>query len=234
MGLLIIQDNCTGNRPIRFLSLPEAVPFIVEGLTNSAMWHILLFMMAKEKDMQKVKTKKDDPLWTVKRINTKEYGTLFGWSHGGFAPLASQVIEIDIPETEGVWVRSLGLRLRNTEAVIDRLKDGLTIDSFVRLSNAMEISSTQLADVTSIALRTLARRKKKGRLHLAESERVFRVATLFDKAVEVLGDAIHARHWFKTPLKALGGKSPLEYSDTEIGAREVEDLLGRLEHGVFS
>jgi putative toxin-antitoxin system antitoxin component (TIGR02293 family) len=40
--------------------------------------------------------------------------------------------------------------------------------------------------------------------------------------------------WLKSPQKALGGKTPLEYSDTEPGAREVEDLLGRLEHGVFS
>lgn len=184
--------------------------------------------------MPKSRMKKQGPRLAAEKIATKDYGTLFYWSHDGFAPLASQVIEIDIPETETVWGKSLGLRLRNTDAIIDRLKDGLTINSFERLSTAIEISPAQLASITSIALRTLARRKKEGKFQLAESERLFRLATLFDKAVEVLGDASHARHWLKTPLKALGEKSPLEYSDTNIGAREVEDLLGRLEHGVFS
>ena len=34
--------------------------------------------------------------------------------------------------------------------------------------------------------------------------------------------------------KALGEKVPLELLVTELGAREVEALIGRLEHGVFS
>jgi uncharacterized protein (DUF2384 family) len=36
------------------------------------------------------------------------------------------------------------------------------------------------------------------------------------------------------PRKAFGNQSPLDYSRTELGAREVENLIGRLEHGVFS
>jgi hypothetical protein len=40
--------------------------------------------------------------------------------------------------------------------------------------------------------------------------------------------------WFTSPKIPLDGKTPLECADTEIGAKEVEDLLGRLEHGVFS
>ena len=71
-------------------------------------------------------------------------------------------------------------------------------------------------------------------MHTDESERVLRLGILFDRAVEVLGSGEGARQWFGTPKKALGGQSPLEYSDTEPGARQVEDLLGRLEHGVFS
>jgi putative toxin-antitoxin system antitoxin component (TIGR02293 family) len=57
---------------------------------------------------------------------------------------------------------------------------------------------------------------------------------LFTKAQEVLRGRENARLWFTSPKIALGGKTPLEYADTELGAREVEDLLSRLEHGVFS
>jgi len=190
--------------------------------------------MAQESDMPASKSKTQHSRRSEPEINSTDHGTLFHWTDYGFSPLRSQVIEIKVPETQSVWGISLGLRLTDTRSVIDRLKAGLSIRSFEHLSRAMEIPPVRLAAVTSIARRTLARRKTEGRLQLAESERVFRLATLFDKAVEVLGDTDRARQWFKTPLKALGGKSPLEYSDTEIGAREVEDLLGRLEHGVFS
>jgi uncharacterized protein (DUF2384 family) len=49
-----------------------------------------------------------------------------------------------------------------------------------------------------------------------------------------LGSVDAAKGWMKTPNKSLAGQTPLEYRDTEPGARDVEDLLGRIGHGVFS
>jgi putative toxin-antitoxin system antitoxin component (TIGR02293 family) len=49
-----------------------------------------------------------------------------------------------------------------------------------------------------------------------------------------LSDAEAAQQWLKTPARALGFESPLHFAETEAGAREVENLLGRIEHGVFS
>jgi len=42
------------------------------------------------------------------------------------------------------------------------------------------------------------------------------------------------RRWLTSRQFGLGGAVPLEYAETEVGAREVEDLLGRIEHGVYS
>src|SRR5258706_218900 len=68
-----------------------------------------------------------------------------------------------------------------------------------------------------------------------ESERLLRIATVFEKAVDLFeGDLVSARRWLSTPKKALGGETPLSFARTEIGGREVEALIGRLEHGVFS
>lgn len=69
---------------------------------------------------------------------------------------------------------------------------------------------------------------------MGEFECTLRTKMLFEKAKEVFGDIEQVRQGFKSPKMALGGKTPLEYADTGPGAREVEDLLGRLEHGVFS
>jgi uncharacterized protein (DUF2384 family) len=38
----------------------------------------------------------------------------------------------------------------------------------------------------------------------------------------------------KTPARSLGGKPPLEFAASELGAQEVENLIGRLEYGVYS
>ena len=146
----------------------------------------------------------------------------------------TKTIHVKIPEGKMFLGAALGLRLTHWEAVVQRLKEGLPIAAFERLSASLDISTAKLAEVAGIAQRTLARRKREGRLILAESERVFRLAALFDKAKEVLGGTERARQWFKAPKQALHGKSPFECAETEIGAREVEDLLGRLEHGVFS
>jgi len=68
-----------------------------------------------------------------------------------------------------------------------------------------------------------------------ESERLLRLALVFEKTVDLFeGNADAARDWLNTSNKALAGESPLAMVETEIGAREVEDLIGRLEHGVFA
>ena len=79
------------------------------------------------------------------------------------------------------------------------------------------------------------RREASGRFSREESERLVRFARLMGAAEELHdGDADAARRWMQTPKPALGGATPLEYAKIEVGAREVEHLIGRLEHGVFS
>ena len=67
-----------------------------------------------------------------------------------------------------------------------------------------------------------------------ESERIYRIAKIYDRAVEVFGDEEMGRRWLKEPAWALGDRTPLEFAETELGAQEVDDLLGRIEHGVFT
>ena len=68
----------------------------------------------------------------------------------------------------------------------------------------------------------------------SESERIYRIARLYDRAVEVFGGKEMGRKWLKGPAWALGNVPPLEFAETELGAQEVDDLLGRIEHGVFT
>jgi putative toxin-antitoxin system antitoxin component (TIGR02293 family) len=50
----------------------------------------------------------------------------------------------------------------------------------------------------------------------------------------VFDDESVAAEWLRAPNLALGDVAPLAMADTELGAREVDDLLGRIEYGVYS
>jgi putative toxin-antitoxin system antitoxin component (TIGR02293 family) len=130
---------------------------------------------------------------------------------------------------------TLGLTATTTAALIHQVEQGLPFEALESLGAASGLGVPVIATVIGIPERTLARRKKAGRLSTGESERLLRVSTVFEKAVELFeGDVKPAVTWLTSPKKALGDRLPLEYSRTELGAGEVEDLMGRLEDGVFS
>jgi putative toxin-antitoxin system antitoxin component (TIGR02293 family) len=122
---------------------------------------------------------------------------------------------------------------RDTAKAISQIKSGIPVKVFFALKGQLNISAEELAHIVGIAPRTLLRRKQVGRLQKEESERVVRLQRLFDKALDVFEDRAAAQSWFNSPQLALGRKTPLDYADTELGAREVENLLSRIEHGVF-
>src|SRR5256885_16840385 len=97
-----------------------------------------------------------------------------------------------------------------------------------------EIYTLSLHDALPIS-GALARRRSAGKLAPDESERLMRLVNIFEKAVQLFEGKIRpAVNWLRSPKKALSNHSPLEYVSFEISAREVENLIGRLEHGTFS
>ena len=68
----------------------------------------------------------------------------------------------------------------------------------------------------------------------AESDRLIRTRRLFEHALTVFDDDADARAWLSTPNDALSGESPLSLLDTDAGVRLVEEVLTRLEFGVYA
>ena len=136
------------------------------------------------------------------------------------------------PRPQGI-LHDLGL-IPTPSELIAAVKAGLDVRVFVDLARCLGVSEARLAEVAGIAPTTLTRRKRAGALTPDEGEHVLRLAALLDRAVQVFEDEADAADWLRTPNLALGGDSPLALADTELGAREVDDLLGRLEHGVYS
>ena len=118
--------------------------------------------------------------------------------------------------------------------LIESLKAGLPMEELASLRASLDLPMDRLAPLLGISKATLHRRKAAGRLDPAESDRVLRFARLMGRAVEVLETEENARSWLTSPQYGLGGAVPLDYAGTEVGAREVEDLLGRIAYGVYS
>ncbi|NQV16865.1 DUF2384 domain-containing protein [bacterium] len=131
------------------------------------------------------------------------------------------------------YVSLLGLREYETPMLVNAVQEGLSIAAFEHFALNLALPKDKLLGLLQIPLRTLQRRKREGLLHPAESDRLLRAARVFAHVVSLFeGDYSAARAWFATSLPALGGASPLEFASTELGAREVEILIGRLEHGI--
>jgi putative toxin-antitoxin system antitoxin component (TIGR02293 family) len=118
--------------------------------------------------------------------------------------------------------------------LIQRIQKGLRFTELKTLQDTLELPFEKLAAKLCISRSTLQRRKAAGRLSPDESDKVVRFSRLLRHATAVFGDAERARAWLKHPQVGLGGAVPLDYAITETGAREVENLLGRIEYSVYT
>lgn len=128
-----------------------------------------------------------------------------------------------------------GVKANDGSALLVKIRKGLNFNAVLKLEKALESSRKEMAVLLSIPTSTLTRRKNEDHLQVDESDRVIRLAKLVDAAkVMMEGDKDAALAWLKSPLEILGNETPLQHAQTELGARDVEDLIGRIRHGVFS
>lgn len=133
----------------------------------------------------------------------------------------------------GIYTRDMVLR--STPELVRIVKAGVPVSDARKLLSYYKVESEKFIEFVGDSPSKFRKRRSTERLQPEESDRLVRFARLL-AAAEALheGDAEAARRWMESPNKALGGVAPMEYARTEVGAREVEQLIGRLEHGVFS
>ena len=118
------------------------------------------------------------------------------------------------------------------QAVVSK---GVPVGSAEALKRRIAIGDDVLAGLLGVSEKTLSRaRAANARLDPVASDRLFRVARIGALAIEVLEGETPAIHWLKRPQIGLGGRVPLALLTTDIGCTEVERLLLRIEHGVYS
>ena len=129
----------------------------------------------------------------------------------------------------------LGKAVKKADDLAQLVRKGLPASSVTALAEKLDMGNNVLSRKLGIPQRTLTRRlSQRSRLTPAESDRTVRFARVYASAVEMIGDEDKAVEWLRTPNRALGGERPFDQLDTDLGAREVEDILGRIAYGVYS
>lgn len=134
------------------------------------------------------------------------------------------------------FFRHLGVEVAETFSAKYRMvRKGLPFKALVKFQRVTSLLPGELNAAVQIPPRTMVRRKASGRLEPDESDRLVRIARIFDLVLELYeGNTEQAVEWLLKPQRGLGGEVPLRAAATDIGAREIEDLVGRLEHGVIT
>ena len=124
-------------------------------------------------------------------------------------------------------------QIHDNRAMAHRVEEGLPVMDVVRFAKQAGFTNGELARLINIPPRTYARRiAGKARLKVAEGERAARLIRVYDRARRLFVTDENTREWLDQQLPALGGRTPLEFAQTEPGAREVEAVIERLEDGV--
>jgi putative toxin-antitoxin system antitoxin component (TIGR02293 family) len=132
----------------------------------------------------------------------------------------------------------LGLKKQPASALEMALviQKGLPAFSLAHVCDRFSLEERRLAEILGLPASSAnrLRRVPQRRLSPAVSDRLYRVADLFLLASNVLENEAAARDWMLTPQPGLGNRIPCDLMGMEASAREVEDLLLRVEHGVLA
>lgn len=122
----------------------------------------------------------------------------------------------------------------NPLQLIDRSREGLDSSEADRVAGLLGVTDKEMARLLNQSVATFHRRAKSGRLDAVTSERLLMLGNLAAHGEAVFQDLGKFTRWLRRPLRVLVDREPLDLMDSPTGTLLVEDILGRIEHGVFS
>jgi putative toxin-antitoxin system antitoxin component (TIGR02293 family) len=128
----------------------------------------------------------------------------------------------------------VGRSIRSGEDMSAAIREGFQPAVVDALLDSSGLTLQEVATSLDLSTRSLQRRRHQGRLARYESDRLYRLARLLALADYFIGDREKGIAWMKRPNVVLGGIPPLSLLDTELGARQVENVLGRIAYGGVS
>ena len=136
---------------------------------------------------------------------------------------------------EALLASTDGGGVREASAWHERILGGLEFEAAERVKAQAALTDSELAKLLGVGEATLRRaRAAGGTLDVATSDRLYRLTKVLSVAEETLEGSANAGSWLRRAQPALGGRVPLELLVTQAGADEVETLLRRIDHGIYT
>ncbi len=129
---------------------------------------------------------------------------------------------------------SVGRAINNDIDLIEITRKGLPKSVVITLSEILGISMEQMSSLIHVSHRTIQRKSDTDLLNVYSTEQILEIAEVISRGIEVLGTLEAFTKWLQVKLRVLNYKTPLDFLDTTFGAKLIKDILGRLEHGVYS
>lgn len=131
--------------------------------------------------------------------------------------------------------KKLRRRIETSSDLAKATRAGLSVNSLDALAEELSMPRAAVAKLLGISDRTVSRRvAANGCFTATESDRIVRLARILALAKQTLGSSEKANRWLQTSNRALEGDKPIDRLDTDIGVRSVEQVLGRIEYGLYS
>ncbi|GAB3222001.1 type II RES/Xre toxin-antitoxin system antitoxin [Spirosoma arcticum] len=117
--------------------------------------------------------------------------------------------------------------------VIDKARQGVFRSEADQVAGMVRLTDIEMARILNMSDRNLHRIKPNERLSRDASERLLLLTNLLRHGLDVFDeDAETLADWLRSPIRELNSQSPLHLLDTTTGFGLVDDVLGRIEHGI--
>jgi putative toxin-antitoxin system antitoxin component (TIGR02293 family) len=124
--------------------------------------------------------------------------------------------------------------LNDPAARYKKATEGISKSDFLVIVASTGLNLTEFSALLPVSRRTIEKAKDKDLLSPVVSDRVLQIATLYEYGSLVLGGSSSFKDWLNTSLISLRGEKPLDFIKNATGISMINDLLGRIEHGVYS
>ncbi len=112
---------------------------------------------------------------------------------------------------------------------------GITKNAINTLASFIGISRKYISEnIFNVSVKTLERKDNKEKLDKKTSSHAVEIARVLQHGYGVFRDEEKMKRWLNKENKALNNLKPVELFDTLSGLSMVNDVLGRIEEGVYS
>jgi len=128
----------------------------------------------------------------------------------------------------------IGHSLKTEMDLYETSRIGLPKMAFLHLVSNLNFSMRSMTQLLNVAERTIQRKGDRELLDISTSEQILQIAEVFSRGSDVFESPVNFQNWMNSENMSLGGKKPIDLLPSRYGAQMILDVIGRIEHGIYS